>query len=517
MSAYDFIDTTEATETSTTESLPTEAVWFNGVCLDSQIDGFRTLSVQGREVAEKDVKTYDTKSGMGEMFREAYYKTRTITVLYQLIAETAAQFRERYNLLNQLLSPEQAKLAFNDELDKYFIATKESNDDVDAGLNCVTGKIEFFCSDPRKYSTTTKTFQVTKVQQFANNPSIVIKNDGNVPVPINYDITMESDNGYIGLMHYDTGKIIQLGSIEEADGEDYKQSEILTDTAEMFATANDAAGTACVSDTSFTVNGQLGNFTPSESSRTWLGLLTDVSGTGWHGGQRTIAIDADSEGNLGASNFFCYFRRWFQKGKVGQIGFQSIFFLDENKNPICGTRLGAYNSGDWKASLDFVIGGKKVKTISATANDQSSSMWRESNGHDSLTKEGEKFIFHYGGKYYTFVDDSYTSTAIRYIQINISNYSTKEQMTRNYIGVLTFTKNNVSKWKDNPNRYANGDVVKITGNDGKVYVNDLVRLGDEVIGSEYFMAQPGQNIVRVYNSTWATDVLATATIREAWI
>lgn len=514
MSNYEFVDTTEASPSLKT---PTEAVHFNGACLDEEIEGFRTLSVQGREIAERDVKTQDENSGMGEVFIRASYKPRTITVYYQIIASSATQFRESYNQLNTLLKPEQAKLIFGDEPDKYFIATKESNDEVDAGLNSVTGKIEFLCADPCKYSTATKSFKVTQSQSYVGNPSIPIQNNGNVAVPITYEASMASDNGYIGLMQRDTGELMQFGYLEEADGETYTESEILLDTAAMFAATNDSSGTACVSDPTFTVNGSLGEFTPSESTRKWLGLKTDVSAAGWHGGQRTIEIPADSEGVSGAANFYCYFRRWFQKGKVKQLGFQSIFFLDADKNPICGTRLGAYNAGDWNATLDFVIGGKKVKTIKGTANDQSGSMWRESNGHDALTKEGSKFTFHYAGKYYSFVNEDYAETAIRYIQINISNYSTYEQMTRNYFGVLTFTKNYVSKWQDNPNRYATGDVVRIDGSEGKVYVNDLVRMGDEIIGTEYFKAQPGLTVVRVYQSSWASDLDITATIREAWL
>ena len=85
------------------------------------------------------------------------------------------------------------------------------------------------------------------------------------------------------------------------------------------------------------------------------------------------------------------------------------------------------------------------------------------------------------------------------------------------LNVLTFRKDNVEKWKDVPNRYANGDVVEIKGSEGKVYVNGMVKMGDEVTGTTYFKAQPGTNSIEVLNSDWAEAVDATATIREAWL
>lgn len=498
---------------------------FNEKTLDSYIPGFRTLSVSGREVNDVEIKSSDNVTD-GSTFTSRRVPEKEITVSFMLkklnsyaqyiptISVSSFADAQKF-LLGQLNFSEPKKLVFSDEPDKYFTAMFSGAKLSEKHDKVWSGELTFICFDPLRYALQTKSFNAIKDDDGVL--SLVIKNTGNAEVPITYEATMASDNGYIGLMQRDTGEIMQFGYLEEADGETYTESEVLLDTAAMFAATNDASGTACVSDPTFTVNGSLGEFTPSESTRKWLGLKTDVSATGWHGGQRTIEIPADSEGVSGAANFFCYFRRWFQKGKVKQLGFQSIFFLDADKNPICGTRLGAYNAGDWNATLDFVIGGQKVKTIKGTANDQSSSMWRESNGHDALTKEGSKFTFHYAGKYYSFVNDSYADTAIRYVQINISNYSTYEQMTRNYLGVLTFTKNNVSKWQDNPNRYATGDVVRIDGSEGKVYVNDLVRMGDEIMGTEYFKAQPGLTVVRVYQSSWASDLDITATIREAWL
>jgi predicted phage tail component-like protein len=493
--------------------LPAEAVNFNGVQLDTAVPYFRTLQVTGRELIASDIDSYEVGNNIGEYFRSRKVGTREIEVVFQVKAPSDELYRETFNKLNLYLQAEEAKLIFNDEPDKYFIASSSDVSEPDAGCNCGTGKIRFTCSDPRKYSTTTKTFTAETVNGIL---TANVVNGGNVPVPIDYEITMSGDNGYIGIVS-DHGAM-QYGFISEADGETYEQSEVLKNTEEMFNAPNDPTGTQCVSDPTFVVNGELGAIPWSTApAKKYLTLTKDVVVGAWHGGQKTIEINADSEGHVGAKNFMCYWRRWFQKGRIKQRGFQSIFFLDANKKPICGTRLGAYSLLDGSASLDFVLNGKTVRTISTTVYGENDLPYNANRGHDALTKEGSKVIFYYAGNYYTHVDTSIENTEIKYIQINISNWASDEGLTRNYLGVLTFTKYNVEKWRDNPNRYGDGDVVTIDGNDGKVYVNGLAKTGDEVKGTTYFPAYSGANKIEFYYSAWAQGIQAKAKIREAWL
>ena len=58
---YDFIDTTQA-QASAGSSLPAEAMSYNGVYLENEIAGYRTLSVSGRDLLGSEVKD-ETKDG----------------------------------------------------------------------------------------------------------------------------------------------------------------------------------------------------------------------------------------------------------------------------------------------------------------------------------------------------------------------------------------------------------------------------------------------------------------------
>lgn len=499
---------------------------FNGYVLDDYIPGFRTLSVSGREFNEVEIDSLENV-GDGSMFLSRRIPQKEITVSFMLKKlQTYAQrivpsFEKAQELLLRLLNySEEKQLIFSDESDRYYMAMFSKSKLEEKHATVWSGTLTFVCSDPYRHSLTENVF--TAEEDEDGELVLSILNGGNVAVPIDYVITMNSDNGYVGLI-CNNSDTMQFGFLDEADGEEYTQSEIVMDTAGMFSAANDPAGTINQSDPTIVINADaLGNFTNIGGRDKWLGLKNDtVVANKWHGGQRTIELNADSEGNVGAVDFECYFRRWFQKGRVSQIGFQSIFFLDENKNIICGTRLGAYNQGDWSASLDFYVSqgasGRALKTISATANDQDSSMWRSDNGHDMIRREGGKFTFYYGGKYYSWDTSMDDSRVVRYIQICFANYKSVEAMTRNLIGVLTFTKMNVSKWQDNPNRYASGDVMSIDGKEGKVYVNGMPRMGDEIAGTKYFKAQPGTNTIKIHNSTWASAISVDASIREAWL
>lgn len=127
---YDFVDTIE---TNATESLPTEALKYNGVFLDTEIPEFRTLSVSGREVLDKeyDLKTVDGIHGATVLSHRI--PERKITVRYQIKASTAYAFRNVFNKLNKILGVENAQVIFADEPDKYFIGTAHNGETPDPG------------------------------------------------------------------------------------------------------------------------------------------------------------------------------------------------------------------------------------------------------------------------------------------------------------------------------------------------------------------------------------------------
>ena len=125
MSLYSYHDTSVRIPDGNV--LPSEAMSYDGVYLENEIEGYRTLYVTGRELYGAEIKEQSTDTIDGANYIARRYPPRTITVAYQLLATSDSAFRDAYNKMNRLLNGEQVKVIFNDEPDKYFIGTKKRN------------------------------------------------------------------------------------------------------------------------------------------------------------------------------------------------------------------------------------------------------------------------------------------------------------------------------------------------------------------------------------------------------
>ena len=230
---YEFVDTNQA---GSKNSLPSEALQIDGEYIENLIDGYRTLYVTGRELLGSEISEREIDLVDGSEYTGKRDTTRSITVGYQLLCTSPREFQEKFNKLSGILNKEQAKLIFADEPDKYFIGTKSSVGDVEPGRLNVKSEFTFYCCDPRKYSAAEKSFTA---HQESGYQTLTIVNGGTESVPVSYDITHNHENGFIGIAS--KYGAIQLGKIEEADGEDYKASEILS---EGYSLCQDDHGTS---------------------------------------------------------------------------------------------------------------------------------------------------------------------------------------------------------------------------------------------------------------------------------
>lgn len=237
MLMYNFVDTVGK---QTSYILPSEALMINGEYIENLIDGYRTLSVSGREALSPEIDTFSVGIRNGSTFKSKKYPARTITVYFQLVANTPEQFREYFNTLAGILDVENAEIIFRDEEDKYFIGTPSFIDKVESGRNAVTGSFEILCADPFKYSVveyeaepedgenlvyidyngTYRSFPNVRVDFF---DEMAISEDGTTEE----ELQGFGDCGYVALMN-DSGKILQFGNPNETDYEEYPSSQTLT-------------------------------------------------------------------------------------------------------------------------------------------------------------------------------------------------------------------------------------------------------------------------------------------------
>lgn len=485
---------------------------YDGVLIEEAIPGYRTLSIEGRQFNENDLDTTENP-GDGSTFVNKRVIKRELTIGFMIKRTTGLTLRQAQDkLLTYLNKKEPKQLILSDEPDVYFNAIFEKAKVSEEHDNVRSGELTFICPDPFKHAVETKTFTATK-----NSDGVLaatVENTGNVATSIDYEITMNSDNGFIGIVS-DEG-IMQYGTLEEVDGHDYQRSERLLTLSDILSASDDASGTGCYIQPDLVVNGALGSETTN--GRTWLKLASSGSGTGWHGGQRTITLPADSNGDLGATNFYIYLRHWFENWKLAELGLQGISILDDDNTMIAGWRVNKVAQGASKSYCEFFSNNKQLESTTFEALNSSANLFTASNGNNCIYKEGSKITFYINGKgYKSYVVPEIATLKATKVQITIAARGTANAMTRNYLGAFDFDKLYVDKWADDPNRYSKNDVLTIDGSAGKIYVNGMIRMGDEVIGTEYFKAKAGTNEIQFYNSTWASDVTAKAIIREAWL
>lgn len=236
----------DVNEELTQEYIPAEALQINGELIETQIEGYHTLYVQGREALSPEINTYEIGTKNGEIRKNKRYPARTITVGYQLIAESAEAFREAYNKLGRILNVDDAEIIFNDEPDKFFIGTPSEVSEIDTGLNSVKGEFKILCLDPLKYS----------VAEYEAEPL----DDDKGTILVDYGGTYESfpileadfyqetegedttlsghgDCGYVAFFN-EQEKIIQIGDPDEEDGSnEYAKSQTLIN--QTFESADD--------------------------------------------------------------------------------------------------------------------------------------------------------------------------------------------------------------------------------------------------------------------------------------
>ena len=256
----------------------------------------------------------------GGEFTHSTYSPKQIVMEFRISNSTARELSEFRRKMSEILySKEPKRLIFSDEPSIYYDAIVDGEPVLEEDDMYSSGTITWLIPDGVAYSTAEKQF--TGVQQ-SGYQTITIQNNGTEWTDVDYEITHNHENGFIGLVSQ--YGVIQLGKEEEADGENYKASENLFDGYNLF---QDDHGTSYQNPEN-TTQGTLE--VKNVAGYNVMALKGGQATSGyWNGGMRTLTIPVDSEGRRGAKNFYCYTQHWFETGLMGQTGAQTIAFLTE--------------------------------------------------------------------------------------------------------------------------------------------------------------------------------------------
>lgn len=346
--SYAFEDTT--THAAVTPPLPAEAVSVNGTYIEDAISGYRTLYVKGRESMAKEIDSFSVGTADGETVRSTRYPARTLTVGFQIIAESNNDFREKFNHLNNILSQGEADFVFRDEADKFFTGIPIMDIDVDPGRNAVTGEWQIYCAYPFKRSIAVIEATPTTINN--TDAQFNIAYGGNYPTkPIlraefagalsGGNWSEDGDCGFVAWVDADEN-IVQVGNTEAIElAPEYTAAQIINRT---FTTLDDFATTGGATWGNKVVAGSL---TPNQA----------IPDAYWNNGRgQTLQFAKPTYGAASAWHGpIAHYA--IQEGMVNyEIG--CMHRMCANANAQCGSfELGAYNINDGEYTLltGFVI------------------------------------------------------------------------------------------------------------------------------------------------------------------
>lgn len=480
----------------------------NGEYLENIIDGYQTKAVRGRELYELDndiiENVYD-----GASIKNSRRPYRILEIDYILVGVSYSDIRIKLNELNRVINKKNMMIIFDDEDDKYLVANYNQHNEELKG-NAVDGTIEFICEDPNKYSIDTKTFEAVPNSEGVYEATIV--NNGTVEVPINYIIQNNHDNGFIGIVS--ANGAMQYGYIDEVDNVVNEFSEYSINQTATQLNTNLISATSDMFIGSPNLNGSKGVVT--ENSKTYIKQISGgTDANKWHGYGGYLQLSNATELN----NFKLMANLYILLNDAKKSGRIQIHVLGTNNEKICGIDIYNGNSTNITNNICMYVGGKKVKTI--TFKGDAKTYFKSPSGQIYIQKEGDNFTFGFGTKKYTFSDDVTTQiphnkVSIGFFQMKGKTYST---LGKYYLYSLKLREDK-EELVDIPNRYPNGSIVEIDGNEGKIYVDGTLTQEDEVLGTTYFKAPQGDSLIQIVFSDWIPiDEMpnVSISIREAWL
>lgn len=501
--------------------LPDLCMSVNGVYLEEAIIGYRTSSVTGRDELSLDIDEIEIGYTRGARYRKKRDLTRDITVSYALVTDDVLSHTKAINKLKKILHDENLRLIFKDEDSVYYVGNVSSisTGRLDAGGSGViasAGQISIHCSDPYKYSV--KEFEVTPTAD--DETTFIVDYNGTAEARPVFEVTMKSDNGFIGFVD-DDNHILQFGNIDEADKEPYEQNERLGTLWDFMNLQNDVNGTDYMHP-SYCVDGTLANHT--WFNKTFLGFGLKGSSVGVpNGGLRTLILPSDSEGKIGAKNFYSYFHIIFYAGLMGQTGEMCINWLTADNKLIAGVCWYKADTTGNTGNYELWANGKVLHTYTyTTSHVQSQNPWYWNWGHCDLRKEGNKLTFFYWGGYPSYIIPEVENMECAKIQISVKQYRDRggpSLMTYMGIDDFIFDKMNVEKWKDVPNKFSNEDVFTVDCNTGDVTLKGMPQYGLGALGNDWekFNLKPGINQIKCVYSEWATKPEFKLKYREVFL
>lgn len=422
--------------------------------------------------------------------------------------EINGDLEEKCDALQKILNVSEPKpLIFGNLPQKMFYAVPTGTLDFEEIAMFGTGTITWLIPDGLAHATTKKTYEAHR-----NNGvyELEIDNQGTVAVPIDFEITNNHENGYVGIVS--EHGIIQIGRADETDEESYEKSQLLIDDK-----ANAILGWQSNNAILTTVTNPHTQSGAGELKDGYVQAQNYGTGSHWHGPSFTKKVPADRNGHYGAKNCTMSWHHYFSTSTINNLGVAQFLMTDKNRKNVAGVAYYKNSTGTNFAKIYLYVNGKIVKELEMECS-YNNPITGQQAGMASISKYGERFEFSVGGKTYPFNAPEMKDVEVSEISVYFGKYSNNEAVGANLAYFVRFMSHSVEAWRDVPNRYKAGTVIKVDGRSGKIYVDGVASMRDEVKGTKYFLAPPGKTKIQFGYSDFSNPPPTfKAYIREAYL
>ncbi|MFR6494388.1 MAG: distal tail protein Dit [Lactococcus lactis] len=459
------------------------------------------------------------RAGNGEDFISSRKDSSKIVVDFRTFDDITAARR----LLAALTSSETlAELSFSDEPNVRYHAIRDGEITLTENKSKLfsDGTITFKIPSGAAESVTSNVLNATNsggengtITPNTTDGSIEIKvnNKGTLPTFPKIKLTNVSENGYFGIVGIKG--LMGLGNINEADGVVKPESEYFynSENNAPFSNFTDAVGVANPQNNFLATNGKLEFQTD--------GLRLKDKGTvgsnqGVAGGMKVMTLPADSNGHVGAANFYSYFNIFAWAGAFGQTGVLQVLFTDINDRLVAGYGITKGDMSGNNASMKCWVGGNRPREYASNnfisnngegngAGNMNNTSFNERTGHSDFVKTGSQLEFYWKGSRIKAIIPELETVEIAKVYIYIGQYvQSNKFMTNLSLRNIWFRKDNVDVWHDVPNRYAAGSVVEIDMENDKIFTNGVATNKDFVNGGKFFSIPPGESTIIINQSAF---------------
>lgn len=477
------------------------------------------VQMVNRDVGTNHVNTMQ-KVGIsdGQMLQYMSRDVKTIVVTGIVMNDDLVPLRR--SLAAAIDTDEPQQLIFGDEPDKYYLAIVDSQPTFTEGFRSGTISISFVCPDGGiAHSVATKT--ADNINDDTLSDTITVHNGGTYPSEPIITATINGDDGVLTAIN-DQGSVLQFGSPDETDGFVKQKSERVYhldfNQTPTGVTLNNGVTAFPYYEHGNDANVQSGPFGYKDGIA--YPSTERTAGNFWNGPSMSGAIPKNSNGSNTAN--FQFVNRVNVGTNAAEVGRFEFNLTYQGKIVASLALFDDSASNDQWVFSGTVYDGSQAQMIFWDLLPRN--YYRDGNYNAVITKMGDQLTFRLDridlgdGGIETRTISGFSSVPIDGWTAWFPGFSDQRGWSINWQDSY-FEWINVDYWDDIPNRFKDGDVVKIDVANRRVLVNGAEDRTLQTIGNDWggFKIQPGNNTIELLTSSWAKQCKAEVSWQEAFV